>query len=128
MSACFWQPREPAVQGHAKFGAASWNFVAAWKAAAIFRRRTSSKISPMSCKPMGRPEEVWPQGIEMPGMAARLAEMVKMSERYIESGSADFSPILKAGVGEVGQMIASHFLNASVKSLRISERTFCALR
>ena len=32
-----------------------------------------------------------------------------MSERYIASGSAVFSPILNAGVGDVGPITTSHF-------------------
>ena len=45
---------------------------------------------------------VKPQGRLMPQMPARLQEMVKMSDKYICSGSPDFSPILKAAVGVVG--------------------------
>ncbi len=51
---------------------------------------------------MGSPPAVKPQGTEIPGIPARLVEIVKMSERYICIGSSVFSPILKAGVGVVG--------------------------
>ena len=57
-------------------------------------------------------------------MPARLAEMVKMSERYMVSGSSTFSPILKAGVGAVGQAITSQASKASSKSSTISVRTW----
>ncbi len=58
-----------------------------------------------------------PHGMEMPGLPARLVAMVKMSARYIFNGSSVRSPALKAGSGLVGQMMASTFSNASVKSL-----------
>ena len=45
----------------------------------------------------------------MPGMPARFAEIVNISERYIVRGSLIFSPILKAAVGEVGVTMASNF-------------------
>ena len=57
-----------------------------------------------------------------------LAEMVKMSMSHIWSGSSDFSPILNAGAGEVGVRMASTFLKACRKSLRIKVRTFWARR
>ena len=72
---------------------------------------------------MGRPACVYPQGTEMPGMPARFVEIVKMSERYIWSGSSIFSPILKAGVGVVGVRITSQLLKASWKSRLIRVRT-----
>jgi hypothetical protein len=50
-----------------------------------------------------------------------------MSARYICSGSAERSPILNAGVGEVGVTSTSHWLNAAVKSFAISRRTRSAL-
>jgi hypothetical protein len=61
---------------------------------------------------MGRPFLVKPQGIEIPGIPAKLVEIVKISERYIFRGSSIFSPILKDGVGLVGVMRQSHFLKA----------------
>jgi hypothetical protein len=54
--------------------------------------------------------------------------MVRMSERYIWSGSSIFSPNLKGGVGEVGVTMTSQRLNASVKSCRIRVRTLSAFR
>jgi hypothetical protein len=41
-------------------------------------------------------------------------------------GSSVFSPILKAGVGAVGDTIASTSANARSKSRRIRVRTRCA--
>ena len=53
---------------------------------------------------------------------------VKTSLRYIVTGSSIFSPWPNAADGAVGVRIASTFPKASVKSFRISARTFCALR
>ena len=53
---------------------------------------------------------------------------VKMSFRYISTGSPDFSPSAKAGPGVVGVRIASTCSNAWSKSRLIRVRTFCALR
>ena len=63
---------------------------------------SSPKGWPISCRPMGRPPLLMPAGTEMAQVPARFTGMVKMSERYICSGSAVFSPILKAGVGATG--------------------------
>jgi len=51
-----------------------------------------------------------------------------MSDRYISSGSAIFSPSLKAGNGETGVTMASTDWKASVKSRAMRARTFCAFR
>ena len=77
---------------------------------------------------MGSPAWVKPQGREIPGIPARLAEMVKISERYMVRGSSVFSPSQKAGVGAVGVKITSQRLKASSKSFRIRVRTFSAFR
>src|SRR5438874_541908 len=45
---------------------------------------------------MGRPSVFLPHGTEIPGRPVRLQVMVKMSERYIETGSETFSSSLKA--------------------------------
>ena len=50
-----------------------------------------------------------PQGTEIAGVPARFAGTVNRSARYICSGSAARSPILKAGTGEVGEAIKSTF-------------------
>ena len=42
----------------------------------------------------------------------RFSVIVKISERYIESGSPVFSPILKATVGDVGVRMTSTCSNA----------------
>ena len=73
-------------------------------------------------------EFVNPQGRLSPQMPERLAEMVKISIRYICSGSSVFSPILQAAMGEVGVTRASTFSKALRKSLRMSVRTFWARR
>src|SRR4051812_8799055 len=88
----------------------------------------SSKCLPMICMPIGIPSASKPHGSDRPGSPARLTEIVKISDRYICSGSSVFSPILNAVVGAVGVMMTSQFLNASSKSFLINARTFCALR
>ena len=62
----------------------------------------------------------------MPQIPARFAAFVKISARYICNGSVVRSPSLKAGAGDVGEMIASTFSKTSAKSCRINSRTFCA--
>jgi len=66
--------------------------------------------------PIGNPPLELPHGTEIPGIPANEAVTVKMSARYMESGSSDFSPNLNAGVGVVGVMMASTSLNAFIKS------------
>jgi len=56
------------------------------------------------------------------------AYLAVWSSKYIAKGSADFSPILNAGVGVVGPINKSTFWNAASKSLRIRRRTFRAFR
>ena len=87
-------------------------------------RRPSWKWPARNCTPMGSPLEVKPQGTEIPGIPARFAEIVKMSERYICMGSSVFSPILKAGVGVVGVRMQSQSVKARSKSRLISARTW----
>jgi len=57
--------------------------------------------------PIGRLFLEKPQGIEIAGMPLKFAEIVKISDKYIDIGSLVFSPILKAVVGVVGVTIAS---------------------
>ena len=52
----------------------------------------------------------------MAGRPARLAEIVKMSCKYIETGSLVFSPNGKAVEGVVGKRIASTLSKAERKS------------
>jgi len=82
----------------------------------------------MSCKPIGMPSASKPQGNDSAGSPARLTEIVKMSDKYICSGSWVFSPILNAVVGAVRVAITSQLLKASSKSRLISVRTRWALR
>ncbi|CAB4556109.1 unannotated protein [freshwater metagenome] len=82
----------------------------------------------MIWKPTGRlSSSANPQGRLMPPMPAIFTGIVAMSFRYIASGSLDFSPILNAVVGAVGETKTSHFSNAASKSCLIKVRTFCAL-
>ena len=69
-----------------------------------------------------------PPGTEIPGSPAMLTVTVKMSLRYICSGSPLTSPMPKAGPGVVGVSSTSTFSNASSKSRLISVRTCCAFR
>ena len=80
---------------------------------------------PIIWKPTGRPFDI-PPGTEMPGIPAMFAGMVRMSLRYICTGSAIFSPILKATDGDVGITSASNRLKASANSFLISVRTLRA--
>jgi hypothetical protein len=69
-----------------------------------------------------------PQGRASAGRPARFTEIVKMSERYIVTGSAVFSPSRNAVVGETGVTSASQVSNTFWKSIRMRVRTCCALR
>src|SRR5205085_7886444 len=62
----------------------------------------SLNAGPRSWKPIGSgfASLVNPHGTLMPGMPAMLHVTVNTSIRYIARGSLDFSPILKAGVGD----------------------------
>src|SRR6185295_655383 len=59
----------------------------------------SSNALPMNCRPRGKPFAVKPAGTEIPGKPARFTVTVKTSFKYIETGSAVFSPTPKAGPG-----------------------------
>src|ERR1700753_728683 len=65
-------------------------------------RARSEKCGPMIWSDSGRPSEEKPDGTAMAGMPTRLAGAVKMSERYIDSGSSVFAPMANAGSGVVG--------------------------
>ena len=73
-----------------------------WYLWAKFRSPDSSKDCPVNCRPMGSPVLSNPTGIEMAGMPARFAVIVKISLKYIDTGSLVFSPSAKAVVGDVG--------------------------
>src|SRR5258708_1957592 len=88
----------------------------------------SSKCLPNTCRPIGRPVLVCPQGTLIPGIPARSAVTVKMSARYMANGSSAFSPSLNAGVGAVGVTMAFTFRKASSISRVSNVRTRWALR
>src|SRR3989338_6739709 len=98
------------------------------KVYATLKMVSSSKGLANICKPIGRFEFVNPQLSDIAGRPARFAGIVKMSERYMLKGSRIFSPILKAGVGEVGVIMQSQALNALSKSSFIFVLTFWAFR
>ncbi len=81
----------------------------------------------MVCRPIGSPALVNPQGCDSAGMPARFGATVRMSARYICSGSPIRSPNLNAGTGEVGVTIASQLENAAEKSSAILRRARSAL-
>ena len=69
-----------------------------------------------------------PQGIDIAGAPVRLAATVKMSFKYISTGSSVFAPIGNAAVGAVGPTITSQDRYARRKSSAIRRRTCCAFR
>ena len=73
---------------------------------------------------IGRPDSSKPQGRLIAGSPAKLAGIVSRSERYIETGSSECEPALKAVVGAVGVSKTSTFSKAFLKSQRISVLTF----
>src|SRR5262245_25488670 len=88
----------------------------------------SSNGLPISCRPNGVASEESPAGTDMPGRPAMFTVTVKMSLRYICTGSPETSPMPKAGPGVVGVNSTSTCSNTVSKSRLISVRTFCALR
>ncbi len=69
-----------------------------------------------------------PQGIDIAGAPVRLAATVKMSFRYICTGSSAFAPIRNAADGAVGPMITSHFSIRAAEIVGDQRRTCCAFR
>ena len=96
---------------------------------ATWKRVSSSKGRPMSWRPSGRPLASRPAGTVMPGRPAMFTVTVKMSFRYISTGSPpDISPMPKADDGVAGVSTASTpAWKATSKSRLIRVRTFCAL-
>ena len=82
----------------------------------------------MNCPPSGSPL-IRPIGIEIAGTPARFAVTVKMSDKYMATGSLTFSPALKAGLGVVGVNSRSTPRSKALrKSWAINARICCALR
>src|SRR3989339_349421 len=94
---------------------------------AAFSIVSSSKAFPIIWRPIGRLFAL-PHGIEIAGIPAKLTGIVAMSDKYIESGSFAFSPILKATVGDVGEIKTSHCSKALSKSCLIKVLTFKAFK
>src|SRR5262249_2870856 len=126
------EPDDRLEVGHAhaapRGGVRRWKSCSRSNARPMRRTRASSQGRPRISRPMGRFALVKPQGMLIPGRPARLHGSVKTSFRYIASGSLTFSPMRKAGVGEVGESTASTARKASSKSFLMSVRTFCAFR
>jgi hypothetical protein len=75
--------------------------------------RPSVNAGVVICTPTGRRERAPREtGTCMAGSPARLGGSVKMSARYMASGSLVFSPRPNAGVGAVGESTASQCVNA----------------
>src|ERR1700682_2751071 len=90
---------------------------------------SSSNGRPISCSPSGRPWASLPAGTAIPGNPAMFTVTVKMSLRYISTGSAPFSPTPNAADGVAGVRIAfTPLAKQSSKSRLIRVRTFCARR
>src|SRR6476620_1648672 len=90
---------------------------------------SSSNGRPISCRPSGRPCASLPAGTAMPGSPAMFTVTVKMSLRYISTGSAPFSPMPNAADGVAGvRMALTPLAKQSSKSFLIKVRTFCARR
>ena len=66
----------------------------------------------VSWSPIGSPAPSRPHGTLIAGTPARFAGIVKMSDRYMASGSSVFSPIRNAVVGDVGETSTSKRSNA----------------
>src|SRR5438093_890882 len=112
---------------HAAFtsGRARWCGVARSYAAATRNIVRSWYELAMTWRPTGNPSES-PHGREMPGRPEMFTGRVKMSFRYIASGSFTFAPIANATVGDVGVTSASTSSKTRSYSALISVRTFCA--
>src|SRR5687768_8553875 len=109
---------------HTEGGTAFQCPVASSKKWAALRSRASEKRGPISCRDSGSRWPEKPDGKAIAGAPIRFAGAVKMSDRYIESGSEDFSPIRNAGEGVVGVAMKSKRSNTASNSRRMSARTF----
>ena len=76
----------------------------------MFNISCSLKALPIICNPKGYPAASWPAGMDIAGRPAKFTGTVKISFKYIETGSSFFSPILNAELGVDGVKIASTFL------------------
>src|SRR5258706_5509334 len=88
----------------------------------------SASSGPSTWTARGNPAADRPAGTVSPGVPARLAPIVKMSLRYIASGSASFSPRRNASVGAAGISMKSQRPKAAWYSARIRARARCAVR
>jgi hypothetical protein len=73
-----------------------------------FNNSCSSKCLANSCKPNGKPLLLLPVGKEIAGAPVNDACTVKISERYVTTGSFSTFPIANAGSGTVGRRIKSY--------------------
>ena len=81
------------------------------RAGSLPRRRAGRSVAVRSaCRDASAPH-----GTDIPGSPARLTEMVKMSDRYILSGSSVFSPSRKAVVGATGAAIRSQLSKGALE-------------
>jgi len=78
--------------------------------------------------PIGSPSLLNPAGTDIPHIPAMFVGVVRQSFMYMAKGSSVFAPILKATVGEVGVINASHFAKVSSNSCFINLRTLAAFK
>src|ERR1035437_10003177 len=101
-------------------------YILSLKFFSMANKDSSENKGPLNCIPNGRPEDEKPEGIEIAGRPAKLAETVKISDKYICKGSF-FSPNSNAVVGVVGVIIKSTSSKISLYSFIMARRTFQAL-
>ena len=122
------RPRAPRPSDVRRADAAGGSRCARWSAWPARSRSASSPRPAQELEADRQAARREPHGTDRPGMPARFAGTVKMSARYICSGSAVFSPRRNGGVGVVGVATTSQARKACSKSRRMSVRTFWARR
>src|SRR3989344_793936 len=100
--------------------------VSVWYFSPNVNNRSSLRLGPVNCIPIGNPFFVNPHGMDREGIPDRLDGAAKISDKYILIGSSTFSPIKNGGVGQTGIRIESTFSKAFEKSLIINVRILAA--
>src|SRR5690606_33069611 len=86
------KPKQRAPHYAHHFAGLARKFAAFSKAELTANTLSSSSALPITCKPSGNPFASVAAGKAMAGKPARFAVTVKMSFKYIATGSALFSP------------------------------------
>ena len=96
---------------------------------------SSLNLFPINCIPIGILLLSTPHGIDIPGNPAIFKDTVQISAKYISNGLFDFSPILKAGTGDVlSGLICSllsqgyNTINAAVTSSLVHGKLSCEFK